>query len=428
MFLDQAQIFVKAGDGGNGVVSFRREKFVPAGGPDGGDGGRGGDVLLVADEGKRTLIDFRYKAHFRAQRGEHGSGKNRHGRDGENLIIKVPVGTVVKTPGQPDVDLVHHGQTLLAARGGRGGRGNARFVSSTRQAPAFATKGEVGEERTLQLELKLLADVGLVGYPNVGKSTLISRVSRAKPKIANYPFTTLVPNLGVVTVGDTSFVIADIPGLIEGAHAGVGLGHEFLRHVERTRLLIHIIDGAALEGRDPWEDFLKINEELVLYDAKLGERQQLVAINKLDLPTGRENLPALQAKLIEAGYEVFPISAATGEGLDQLMARTASILGQIWIQEQERSPVDENQYVIYGPPEEKTSLRDFTVRREDDVFIVEGAGIDDWLARLDLANEDTLGYIGRTLQRIGVHDALREAGINHGDTVIVGPLEFEFVD
>jgi GTP-binding protein len=428
VFVDQAVIRVKAGDGGDGVVSFRREKYVPAGGPDGGNGGKGGDVVLMADEGLRTLVEFRYRAHFKAENGARGGGGRKQGRSGADHIIKVPVGTIVKVDGQVIGDLTRHGQTMVVARGGRGGQGNAAFVGPTRQAPAFAQKGEGGEERVLELELKLLADVGLIGYPNVGKSSLIARISAARPKIASYPFTTIVPNLGVVALDDhTSFVVADIPGLIEGAHQGVGLGHAFLRHVERTRVLIHVLDAAALEGRDPVADFHRINEELRLYDPKLAERPQLVAANKIDLPQAADHLPRINDSLAGLGYEVFPISAATGEGVDRLIGRAAALLDEITRLEKDSTQEEENEYVFYRPSR-PPSLRDFAIAKEGDVFVVEGEGFESWLARLDLNNYETLMYIQRTLQRIGVTDALREAGVQDGDTVKVGDLEFEFVE
>lgn len=328
MFIDRAVIHVKAGDGGNGCVSFRREKFVPKGGPDGGDGGDGGDVILVADEGLSTLLDFHYRHQFRAQRGAHGEGANRHGRRGGSLIVPVPVGTVVKETDTAEIlaDLVQHGQRALAAKGGRGGRGNARFATPTHRAPRHAEPGQPGQERRVELELRLIADAGLVGFPNAGKSTLLSRVSAARPKIADYPFTTTEPYLGVVGLADgRSFVLADLPGLIEGAHQGAGLGHMFLRHIARTRVLIHLIDLAALE-RDSVKDFETINSELWLYDRALRERPMLVALNKIDQPEARARADATAETISGMGYRVFPISAATGEGVDALMRAVADEL------------------------------------------------------------------------------------------------------
>lgn len=328
MFIDRAVIYVKAGDGGNGIVSFRREKFIPKGGPNGGDGGHGGDVTLVADEGLSTLLDFQHRRHFRAQRGAHGEGSNRQGRRGGSLIVPVPVGTIVRDATTKDVlgDLVQHGQRILVARGGRGGRGNARFATATRRVPRQAEAGGSGEERTLELELRLIADVGLVGFPNAGKSTLLRSVSAARPKIADYPFTTTEPYLGVVGLPDgRSFVLADIPGLIEGASQGAGLGHTFLRHIARTNVLIHLIDLAAPE-RDPVADFQTVNDELRRFDPALQERPMLVALNKIDVSEGRARAPEAQAAIHALGHRVFLISAATGEGLAALMAAAADLL------------------------------------------------------------------------------------------------------
>lgn len=321
-FVDQATIYVKAGDGGAGCVSFRREKFVPKGGPDGGDGGRGGSVVLRADEGLSTLLDFRYRRVFRAQRGGHGEGGNRTGRSAPDLVIPVPVGTVVKdaTTGEVLADLTEHGQVAVVARGGRGGRGNARFATPTRRAPRYAEPGEKGEERTLLLELRLLADAGLVGKPNAGKSTLLARMSAARPKIADYPFTTLHPNLGVVSLGlGQSFVLADLPGLVEGAHQGAGLGHRFLRHVSRTRVLAYVLDAALSE--DPLQDLETLRSELAAYDPSLVERAKVVALNKVDLPEGRRRAEALKGVLEGRGYHVFLTSGVTGEGVHLLAAK-----------------------------------------------------------------------------------------------------------
>lgn len=331
MFIDRAVIYVRAGDGGNGCLSFRREKFIPKGGPDGGDGGAGGDVTLVADEGLSTLLDFQHRRHFRAIRGAHGEGSNRHGRRGGSLVVPVPVGTVVRDARMRDglADLVQHGQRVVVARGGRGGRGNARFATPTRRAPRHAEPGEPGQERTIELELKLIADVGLVGFPNAGKSTLLTRVSAARPKIADYPFTTTEPYLGVAGLPDgRSFVLADIPGLIEGAHHGAGLGHTFLRHISRTSVLIHLVDLAAAE-RDPLADFRAVNDELRQYDPVLVQRPMLVALNKVDQSPARERAPATAAAIESLGYRVFQISGATGEGVEALMYAAADLLAGI---------------------------------------------------------------------------------------------------
>ncbi len=328
MFIDQATIYAKSGDGGNGCVSFRREKFVPKGGPDGGDGGAGGDVILVADEALSTLLDFQFRRHLRAQRGGHGEGSHRHGRRGGSLVVPVPVGTVVKDADTHELlaDLVRHGQRVVVARGGRGGRGNARFATATRRAPRQAEPGAPGEERRFQLELKLLADVGLVGLPNAGKSTLLSQVSAARPKIAEYPFTTREPYLGVVALADgTSFVLADIPGLIEGAHRGAGLGHEFLRHVARTRVLIHVVDVTA-PGRDPLADFEVVNGELWQYDVALRTRPMLVALNKIDQLITPSHVEVIAATLTSKGYQTYAISALTGDGVAGLMQAAVEAL------------------------------------------------------------------------------------------------------
>ncbi|MDN5347287.1 MAG: GTPase [Clostridia bacterium] len=323
MFYDEAKIYVRSGDGGNGAVAFRREKYVPRGGPSGGDGGRGGSVILIADPSLHTLVDFRYKRHYYAQRGEHGQGKNKHGKNAPDLILKVPVGTVVRDAqtGELLADLSEAGQQVVVAAGGRGGRGNARFATPTNRAPTYAEKGAPGEERWLYLELKLLADVGLIGLPNAGKSSLLARISAARPKIADYPFTTLTPNLGVVSLGEgRSIVVADIPGLIAGAHEGAGLGLKFLRHIERTRLLLHVIDVSFKSGPEILADWETVRKELRAYDPELEARPQIVAANKIDLPGARENVDLLREKL-GSEYEIVPISALTGEGIDGLLYR-----------------------------------------------------------------------------------------------------------
>jgi len=419
LFKDYAKIHVKAGDGGNGCVAFRREKYVPYGGPSGGDGGRGGHVILRADGGLRTLVDFRYRTHYKAGRGTHGQGKNMHGRKGEDLVLRVPVGTEVRRAGDATLmaDLTVDGQEYRVARGGRGGRGNARFAAANRRAPSFAEKGEPGEELWLELELKLLADVGLVGFPNAGKSTIISKVSAARPKIADYPFTTLEPHLGVVRVGEgESFVLADIPGLIEGAHRGAGLGHRFLRHVERTRVLIHVVDVSGREGRDPVADFEAINRELAAYDPRLAARPQLVAANKTDLPGARDNARRL-AEAAGGRYEVFEISALTGEGLDRLIYRTYRLLETI--------PVEPAPAPIV-PDERETDVTLFLVAREGNTYVVEGEGIERRVAMTDLDNPEAVQHLQELLVRIGVEDALRAEGIRPGDNVRIGRFEFEY--
>jgi len=422
MFFDKARIFVKGGDGGNGCVAMRREKYVPEGGPWGGDGGRGGDIVFQADEGLRTLVDFRYKRHYKAQRGKHGEGKNRYGLSADDLVVRLPVGTVIRDDdtGELISDLVRNGQQVVVARGGRGGRGNAHFATPNNKAPKLAEKGEPGEERWLSLELKLLADVGLVGFPNAGKSTLISQVSAAKPKIANYPFTTVTPNLGVVRVDDgRSFVMADIPGLIKGAHAGAGLGHEFLRHVERTRLLIHVLDTAGSEGRDPVEDFKVTNRELILYNPVIGSRPQVIVANKMDLPEAAENLTRLK-EAYGNDYEIFPISAATGSGLDPLIYKVAALLEDL---------------PGITPPEEETAEHvvhraepRFSISREEGIFLVGGKEIKRHVAMTDLENDEAVERLQWIFKRMGIDDALKEAGIKEGDTVKIGDLEFEYVE
>lgn len=421
MFYDQAKIYVKGGDGGNGIVAFRREKYVPEGGPSGGDGGSGGNIVFEADEGLRTLVDFRYQRHYKADRGEHGQSKNMHGANAPDLVVRVPVGTVVKDAetGGFLADLTVHGQRELMAKGGRGGRGNARFANAANKAPGFSEKGEPGEERWVALELKVLADVGLIGFPSVGKSTLISVVSAAKPKIAEYHFTTLTPNLGVVRVDDgRSFVMADIPGLIEGAHAGAGLGHDFLRHVERTRVLVHVLDISGSEGRDPLEDFKVINNELALYNPVLAGRPQVIAANKIDLPGAEENLERLRASL-GRDYEIFPMSAAIGEGVQPLVYRLAGMLDEI----EETPPLTEAERVVRvddGPR--------FTVDREDGVFVVAGKEIERHYAMTDFNNEEAVKRFQRIIKLMGIEDELRRQGAKEGDTVRIKELEFDFVE
>jgi len=424
MFYDYAKIYVKAGNGGNGMVAFRREKYVPAGGPSGGDGGNGGNVVFIADEGLRTLLDFRYKKHFKAESGENGKNKNMHGAHGEDLKIRVPVGTVVKLEdGQVVGDLIAHGQRLVVAKGGRGGKGNARYASSINRAPTIADNGEPGEERTLILELKLLADVGLVGFPNVGKSSIIARVSEAKPKIADYHFTTIDPNLGMVRLGeDESFVLVDIPGLVEGASTGIGLGHRFLRHVERTRLILHVLDIAGSEGRDPVEDFRVIMKEMEEYSPGLSSKPQIIVANKMDLPQAQDNLEKLR-KAYGGKYEIFPVSAATGEGLMPLMRRAWEKLKEIPVFQEET--VEEEIRITRMEEDKEPPLK---VRRENDTWIVEGSEVGRQIIRTNFANEAAVNRLLKILRTMGVDQALRQAGAQNGDTVIIGPMEFEFID
>ncbi|MEA4902319.1 GTPase ObgE [Desulfitobacterium sp.] len=422
MFYDQAKIYVKGGDGGAGAVAFRREKYVPEGGPAGGDGGRGGNVIFVADEGLRTLADFRYKRHYKADRGEHGQGKNMHGKGAEDLVVRIPAGTLIKDQDTGEVlaDLTEHGQTVVVAKGGRGGRGNARFMSNTNKAPTLAENGEPGQERYLTLELKLLADVGLVGFPNVGKSTLISRVSAAKPKIADYHFTTLVPNLGVVELEDgNSFVMADIPGLIEGAHSGAGLGHEYLRHTERTRLILHVLDIAGSEERDPLEDFQIIQEELRQYSPELAERPMFVVANKMDIPGAEENLKRLRDEL-GSETEIFPVSAATGEGLKPLVYRIAQVLPEIPAPEIFIRR-DEQHKVTHVEPVER-----FAISKEDGVFVVSGKEIEKHVKMTLFESDEGVYRFQAILKTMGVDDALRAEGIKEGDKVKIAEMEFEW--
>ena len=427
MFYDYAKVNVKAGDGGNGIVAFRREKYVPKGGPAGGDGGKGGSIILRADEGLRTLIDFRYQTHYKGKRGDHGSGAKQHGRSADDIVLRVPVGTVVRDADTKKLlgDLRHHGQEIVVAQGGRGGRGNARFVSSTHRAPAFAENGEKGEERWITLELKLLADVGLVGFPNVGKSTIISRVSAAKPKIANYHFTTLEPNLGMVRVdAGRSFVIADVPGLVEGAAEGAGLGHRFLRHVERTRVLVHVVDLAGSEGRDPLEDLAVIRGELERYAPQLNEKPMVIVANKVDLMSDDDRDAAL-TRLSEAYPEVriFPMSAATDSDLNELVYHLADILdaiGPVEYAEEDFEPVEEE------PQKEEAPFR--VQKIGPDAYEVVGPEIDGLVGRTQFERDEAVERFMKILDNMGIEKALREAGIQDGDTVIVGPMALDYLE
>lgn len=427
MFYDYAKVNVKAGDGGNGIVAFRREKYVPKGGPAGGDGGKGGSIILRADEGLRTLIDFRYQTHYKGKRGDHGSGAKQHGRSADDIVLRVPVGTVVRDADTKKLfgDLRHHGQEIVVAQGGRGGRGNARFVSSTHRAPAFAENGEKGEERWITLELKLLADVGLVGFPNVGKSTIISRVSAAKPKIANYHFTTLEPNLGMVRVdAGRSFVIADVPGLVEGAAEGAGLGHRFLRHVERTRVLVHVVDLSGSEGRDPLEDLAVIRGELERYAPQLNEKPMVIVANKVDLMSDDDRDAAL-ARLSEAYPEVriFPMSAATDSDLNELVYHLADILdaiGPVEYAEEDFEPVEEE------PQKQEAPFR--VQKIGPDAYEVVGPEIDGLVGRTQFERDEAVERFMKILDNMGIEKALREAGIQDGDTVIVGPMALDYLE
>ena len=437
--VDEAVIEVQAGDGGNGVISFRREKYVPRGGPDGGDGGRGGHVYLEADPRLLTLLDFRYRRHFRAGRGGHGSGARKRGRDGEDLVLRVPVGTVVydADTGERLADLVEPGVRVRVARGGRGGRGNARFATPTRQAPRLAEAGDPGERRRLRLELQLLADVGLVGPPNAGKSSLLAACSNARPKIAAYPFTTLAPNLGLVRVGEeASFVMADIPGLVEGAHRGVGLGHAFLRHVRRTRVLVLVVDASAQDGVEPLDAVAMTRQELERYDPELARRPTLVAANKMDLPEARARWEALREALAREGLEALPISAATGQGVQELVARAYALLMATPREpEQEGAqglPVGDGVQaagirVVRSTGAERRSLRHVEVERTAQGWVLKAPWLERLAARLDLEGQlDAKPYLYDVLRRARVLDRLRQRGASAGDPVWIGDRMLPF--
>ncbi|WP_273850938.1 GTPase ObgE [Guptibacillus spartinae] len=427
MFVDQVKVFVKAGDGGNGMVAFRREKYVPDGGPAGGDGGKGASVIFEVEEGLRTLMDFRYNRHFKAKTGEHGRSKNQHGRNAEDMVVKVPPGTIVSNAetGEVIADLTEHGQRATVARGGRGGRGNSRFASPSNPAPELSENGEPGEEKDVTLELKVLADVGLVGFPSVGKSTLLSVVSAAKPKIAAYHFTTIAPNLGVVDTKDgRSFVMADLPGLIEGAHEGVGLGHQFLRHIERTRVIVHVIDMSGMEGRDPYEDYIKINDELKQYKMRLMERPQIIVANKMDLPDSQENLEIFKEKL-EEDFPIYPISAVTRQGVQEVLFEIADKL-----ETTPEFPLDEEKEeetrVMYR--HEKGAPEFFVTRDSDGTFVVNGPRIEKLFKMTDFNREDNVRRFAQQMRSMGIDEALRERGAQDGDAVRILEFEFEFVD
>ncbi|BEP29915.1 GTPase ObgE [Helicovermis profundi] len=422
MFVDVAKIHLKAGKGGDGRVSFRREKYVPDGGPNGGDGGRGGNIVFEVDPGMRTLMDFRYKLSYHADDGDDGGKKRSSGKSAKDLVLKVPPGTIVKDEktGKIIVDLSDDIKKAIIAKAGKGGRGNLHFKSSVRQAPTFAEQGFYGEERDVILELKMLADVGLVGYPNVGKSTMLSSITKAKPKIANYHFTTLFPNLGVVEViKGKSFVLADIPGLIDGAHEGVGLGHDFLRHVERTKLIIHVVDVSGIEGRDPEEDFESINNELFKYSEKLSDRTQIIAANKTDLVYDDGKYKDFIVKMEEKGYEVFPISAVSGKGIKELMLRVTELLETI---EDVEIYSDDDMFVY----EEDDKFNEIDYKVIDGVYVVDGIPIERLVYSTDFEDIDSVRRFQSMLTKKGVIDTLREMGIEEGDTVRIFDFEFEF--
>ena len=424
MFIDIVKISVKAGDGGNGAVSFRREKYVSHGGPDGGDGGRGGNIVFIVDPGSNTLLAFRYKRKFVAANGLPGAGAKFHGANGQDLIIKVPAGTLIKDAetGKIIKDMSDD-QPFICCRGGRGGWGNRHFATPTRQVPMFAKQGSAGEAKELQLELKMLADVGLIGFPNVGKSSILSRISSARPKIADYHFTTLSPNLGVVKTGDESgFVAADIPGLIEGAADGAGLGHAFLRHIDRCRLLLHVVDVSGIEGRDPVDDIVKINTELKKYSEELASRPQIIVANKTDMLPPDADLAPFEDFIDENGWELIYVSAATGEGLDRLVhlvSERLKLLPPLTIYESEYSPEDE-----YARSDEG---RVTTVRRENDTFYVEGEWLVNLMGQVNLDDYESLAFFQRVIQKAGVIDLLEKKGCTDGCTVNIYDFEFDFV-
>lgn len=423
MFSDYAKIYIKAGDGGNGAVTFHREKYVAAGGPDGGDGGRGGNVVFVADKNINTLMDFRYKRKYLAEAGGNGRDAKRNGKNGQDLEVRVPVGTLLREAESKLVicDLKEDGQRAVVAKGGSGGWGNSHFATATRQTPKFAKGGMPGEEYNVILELKLIADVGLLGFPNVGKSTFLSIISDARPKIANYHFTTLTPNLGVVDMGEgNGFVVADIPGIIEGAHEGIGLGHEFLRHVERTRILLHVVDVSGIEGRNPVEDFKAINKELKLYSEKLSQKPQIVLANKLDIPTFDNNFESFKKEMEELGYKVFPISAATKKGISDVLNYTWEALSKL--------PREENdeEYDMYDP-ELARKDDEIKVVKTDDAYEVEGLRVRKIVGSTNFDDYESLQYFQRSLIKFGIIDMLEDAGIEEGDTVRMYGVEFDFV-
>lgn len=429
MFVDHVKIYVKGGDGGDGMVAFRREKFVPNGGPAGGDGGHGGNVVFEVEEGLRTLMDFRYKRNFKADRGEHGMSKGMHGKRADDLIVKVPPGTVVmdEETGTVLADLVEHGQQAIIANAGRGGRGNSRFATPANPAPELSEKGEPGQELNVILELKVLADVGLVGFPSVGKSTLLSVVSAAKPKIGAYHFTTIVPNLGMVETDDQrSFAMADLPGLIEGAHEGVGLGHQFLRHIERTRVIVHVIDMSGMEGRDPYEDYLTINDELKQYNLRLTERPQIIVANKMDMPDAEENLEIFREK-VGGDVKIFPISAVSRQGLKPLLFEIADLL-EVTPEFPLFEDIDEESdaAVLYKYKSEADSIE--ISREPDGTFILGGYAIERIFKMTDFSREDGVRRFARQLRGMGVDEALRERGAQNGDIIRLLEFEFEFVD
>ncbi|WP_313636709.1 GTPase ObgE [Paenibacillus sp. FSL K6-0276] len=431
MFVDKAKIYVKGGDGGDGLVAFRREKYVPEGGPAGGDGGRGGDVIFRVDEGLRTLMDFRYQRHFKADKGIKGRNKSQHGANADHMIVRIPPGTILIDDDTKEIiaDMTRHGQQVVVARGGRGGRGNTRFATAANTAPELAENGEEGQERYVVMELKVMADVGLVGFPSVGKSTLLSVVSAAQPKIGAYHFTTITPNLGVVDVGDgRSFVMADLPGLIEGASEGIGLGHEFLRHVERTRIIIHVVDMSGSEGRDPFEDWVLINDELKQYNANLIDRPQIVAANKMDMPESEGNLISFRERIAELrpDLEIMPISSLTRQGVQELLYRATDILDSIPVAPIVEEVAETTERKVYKLEAEEDDS--FTITRDNEAFVVSSPRIERMLKRMQLSTHDAILKLARTLRHMGVDAELRKRGAVEGTIVRIADFEFEFVE
>lgn len=427
MFVDRAKINIRSGKGGDGAVTFRREPYVPEGGPDGGDGGKGGDVVFKADNSLRTLMDFRYKRKYQAENGQNGMKKKRFGKKGADLIIKVPPGTMIidEESGALMKDLINHGDSFVAAKGGKGGKGNVHFKSSIRQSPNFAEAGGVAKERNVILELKLIADVGLVGFPNVGKSSLLSTSSKAKPKIANYHFTTIEPNLGVVEVSNTSFVLADIAGIIEGAHQGAGMGFKFLKHIERTKIIIHVVDISGSEGRDPIEDFETINKELRAYSKVLANKPQIVAANKIDLIEDNNSGYELFKEYAEnQGYAVFPISAPINLGVPELMAYAAKILAEV-----ENTSMEEIMETFdFEREDTDDNYRKVEVRRDNHKYVIEGKQLTKIFNSTNFNDIGSVRYLYKYIEKSGAIEKLKSMGLKEGDTVCIRDFEFEYID
>ncbi|NCE98899.1 GTPase ObgE [Emergencia sp. 1XD21-10] len=428
MFVDRAKIFIKSGKGGNGCVSFRREPFVPEGGPDGGDGGKGGDVIFQADRNLRTLMDFRYKRKYEAENGQDGMKKKRYGKNGENLIIKVPIGTVIidEETGLVMKDLVEDGENFVAAKGGKGGKGNTHFKNSVRQAPNFAEAGGFAKERSVILEMKMIADVGLVGFPNVGKSSLLATATSAQPKIENYHFTTIAPNLGVVEIFDTSFVMADIAGIIEGAHQGLGLGLKFLKHIERTKVLIHVVDASGSEGRNPIEDFDKINNELLKYSEKVANKPMLVAANKMDM-TSEDDPAYIEFKeyVEEKGYRVFPICAPINVGVHELMSAALEELKKAALNSQDE---DEYEYFDFETDDKDPNFKEIYASKEGNVYVLTGKQLQKIFDSTNFNDMGSLRYLYKYIEKNGAIEKLLEMGLSEGDTIRLFDYEFEYWD